>query len=496
MSYCYYHALIPATYRCDHCDKEVCDSCINDGQLGRSPYCLQCEHTLESLGAGHHIEPFWRQLQTVFRYPLQRDSIALIVGASIFAPLAMYLGFLGVIAMFIVSGIFIKYCFTCLSHTAQGLMQAPDISEAYEGGLIILLKLLAILVLLSVVISLAYAFVGPELGGLLSFLSILAVPAMLMVFASTESVADAINPSQLIRVVKAIGLPYGLLLAFLMIMMASVGFISELLSYLGQGSVQLVANSLATNYYCIVMFHLLGYTVFQYQHAFGFHARADYGVREQRHSERDIFAAKLRTTAIDAHFKKLHVLYKQALTRFPQDLDFANQYFDFLLATKDRHELETYASQYLSLLERLGRSDQLNIAYKKILPLLPQFKPETAAARLRLAKACLQAGDAPRAACLLSGIQKTFPDFEALDQAFSVLAEALDQIPSMAAKANDVRRFAEQWRIRFEREKFQSGEHRLTILDEVELAKQSDKAVDRGQHLNRTGEYPSVDSRS
>src|SRR5690606_29870686 len=100
---------------------------------------------LDPLGAANNALPFWRRLEESFRYPLKGGAAALVVVVSLLMSTVIYLP-LGWLWYLIVLGRFMKYCFSCLEHTARGKLLPPDITEGYGGGLSLLLNLLVMFV--------------------------------------------------------------------------------------------------------------------------------------------------------------------------------------------------------------------------------------------------------------------------------------------------------------------------------------------------------------
>src|SRR5690606_1601975 len=285
---------------------------------------------------------------------------------------------------------FMKYCFSCLEHTARGKLLPPDITEGYGGGLSLLLNLLVMFVVAGAAIFATNLYLGTQLAALLTFFVVIAMPAGVIIYGMTESLLESLNPLNLLRLISGIGLPYGLLLGFLMIMSASVGVISELIGY-DYAFISTVLQSAVSNYYSVVMFHIMGYMIFQYQGVLGFTAREDDGEQRVPRSARDRLAAKLQICLKQGDYNQVVTLFKNALKKFPRDREFNRQYFEFLYATG--RDLENAGSRYLDYLLATGQEHQLGIIYKRMLHLLPDFRPTSAATRHHLAIACKQNGD-------------------------------------------------------------------------------------------------------
>jgi hypothetical protein len=134
---------------------------------------------MDFLGSGHSAVPFWRRLEESFRYPLNVQTLILIVGVAILMPILGYLPFTFVWYL-MVFGAFLKYCFSCLQNTAHGLMVAPDITEAYGGGLDLVGKLLVILIATGAVIFAAFNYLGGAIAGIVATILIAGLPATMI----------------------------------------------------------------------------------------------------------------------------------------------------------------------------------------------------------------------------------------------------------------------------------------------------------------------------
>lgn len=431
--FCNYHPLSPATYYCSNCGTCHCDKCVDEGERGADQNCFTCHKAMDSLGASNNAMPFWRRLQESFRYPTNKHAMALIVGVAILTSVLLYLPF-GFIFSLMVTGAFMKYCFSSLNNTASGTLTAPDITEAYGGGITLLLQLLAIFIVIGAVFAVLFQFIDPGFASFFLFLSVVALPAVIIIFSMTDSLKEALNPANVTRLITAIGLPYGLLLGFIMIMMASVGIINSIFDN-HLSLVSAIFQATVSNYYTLVIFHIMGYMIFQYQGQLGFYAREDSGEERPPRSERDRFAVQIDIRLKEGDYNKVIELYQLAMTKFPKDRDFFKQYFEFILATERRQAVADYATQYLTFLIRSDQEYQLSLVYKRILHILPDYVPETPLVRHQLAKVCKQNGDPLSAAKLINGMHKLFPDYEKLPDALLVLAEALDKLPNKQANA-------------------------------------------------------------
>ncbi|MFC3115203.1 hypothetical protein [Cellvibrio fontiphilus] len=444
MNYCKYHPLDGATYYCENCQAHQCDHCVDDAQP--QSRCFVCGAVAESLGAGNLVQPFWRRLPEAFKYPLNASSMSLIVITSIASVVAVLMPFLWLLSILLylfAAGSLLKYSLTCLEHTALGEMKAPDVMDAYQGGLGLLLKLIVISVVLTLLVGGVAYYVGPAVGGILGFLVVVCFPAILIRFAQTESLLEAMNPVAALALIGAIGLPYGLLMAFILIMMTSVGLLQE---WIGQlfPAVSYLLQSMVSSYYTLVAFHLMGYMLFQYQDQLGYSARIEDDEEQPKREEADRIAAQIQVLLKEGDYERVVTLYYQAFKQFPNDARFFESFFELLYVCKKAALMADFGSLYLNFLNRKKRIDKLTPAFKQIRLIAPDFLPDVPALRLQLAGLFKQQGDNALVIKLLNGMHKQFPDYPELPQAYFLLADTLAQLPNMQAQADKCRQMAQQ----------------------------------------------------
>lgn len=442
MDYCKYHPLDGATFVCHQCKAHFCDQCIDDEKQIK---CFICDAPLESLGSVNKVVPFWRRLPEAFKYPLNSAAMSIIVVTAVMTVIAALIPFLFFIAIplfLIAAGAIMKYSFTCLERTAHGEMTAPDVMDAYHGTIMLILKIIVIMALLGGLSVGAY-LLNPNLGGVVGLLIMIILPAIFIRFAQTDSMFEALNLVSIFSLIKAIGLPYGLILAFIIIMMSSVSVLNELigsffpaLSYLTQ--------SIISNYYTVVMFHLMGYMLFQYQNQLGYSARSDEDDHLSERNDVDRLAAKISVFLKEGNYEKVVDLYYQAFKLFPDEAIFFDKFFDLIYSCKKSMLMEDFGLTYLQFLNRKKRFDKLTVCFKQILHLAPDYLPASPEMRVQLASLLKQQGDLKLAVKLLNGMHKIYPDFSRLPEAYLLLADILDDTPNMQTQAAKCRQMVEQ----------------------------------------------------
>ena len=442
MDYCKYHPISPATHYCQHCEIYNCDKCVNDKNgLGPAAKCFHCGKTLHSLGASQTAVPFWRRLNESFRYPTSNDALLLIIGSSILSSAAIVIP-LGFVLLILISGVVLKYGFCCLQDTAEGNLQAPKINEAYQGGLILILQLFFLFTCVSIAITLSYAYLGSVLTMLISTILISALPAMVITFALNDNILTALNPAANYRLIRAIGLPYSLLLGFMMIMFSSIGIISELLEYFPP-VITAIGESVASNYYMVVIFHMMGYMIFQYQDKIGFFARDDEGKYESR-SEYDRERARIDIQLKEGNYDKVTELFIVQVQQHKKDRILHADFFNYLCAIKDETNLQKLANTYFDILTQYQLLEQLYSEFRRYRALCPNYLPDNPQITHTLAERTFAGGDFKTTVQLLNSLRKTHENYIKIIDVYELLTHVLEQTPNMQKQAEQCKKMTVQ----------------------------------------------------
>ncbi|MFK8010415.1 MAG: B-box zinc finger protein [Marinicellaceae bacterium] len=442
--FCQYHPIESASGFCNTCQVYLCENCINQDDYSKNNCCYLCKNEIEELEKTNSILPFWRRLQESFRYPLNTNSAILIIGLAILSTL---LGFIpsifAIIWSLLLTSALFKYSFSCLNNTSHGDLEAPDISEAFGGGFSLALQLLFMLIVLAFVFWGAFYFLGPMFASIVGIILISIMPAVMINFALTENIFEALNPIVIFKLISSVGLPYGLLLGFIMIMMASVGIINELIGNDFSGFT-IILQSSVSNYYTVVIFHIMGYMIYQYHKELGFDDLKPQGNKTIRKSVFESNMSQVEILIKEGELNDAIVIFKECISSYPEQRQLKQKYFDLLLATYSSHEMENYASDYLHYLNQENRSDQIPYALKRIFKISPKYKPKSAEQRHMIASMCAEKGDSVMVIKLINGLHKDFPKYHDLVAGYQLMASALDQLPNMKNHAIACRKLIEK----------------------------------------------------
>ncbi|WP_221797946.1 hypothetical protein [Oceanobacter mangrovi] len=454
--FCSWHPLTGALYHCPECDSELCEHCVDDRQYqnGGELVCGNCGSHILYAGVPVDVEPFWRRIDKSFRYPLRLPVLLLlIVSAVITEILRSYSPVLQGLGSVLLAAVFFKYWFTCLTDTAQGEMEAPPVLSAFSGSMSLFFRL----ILLFVAFGAAYgglAALAAPYHELVSALIVLIVPACLINFGMTDRFTAALNPWMAIKLITRLGLQYWLLLGLILVMYGSVEFLSGLLQE--QQTLFMPLADFISNYYMMVLFHLMGYMIYQNQRVLGIAGTIEPSFDLQR-TNRQLQMDRLRILLLSARWQDADRLLGQLLGELPGDPELQNLRYRLLLGTLPGKLLEAkqqkitlplqeaqqILDQYL-LFTGSRAVEQMLSPHKDILAIWASYLPASGKLRLMLAHGWFQQGDFKRALALLNGFHKLKASKSSVLEAYHLMQQVLHNMPGMERQAQQCHRFIQQ----------------------------------------------------
>ncbi len=443
MSFCRYHPNEHASFYCEQCHYHACKTCSNDSDSfdDNSAQCFLCKSPLVSLGPAHQAEPFWRRIGKAFKYALGKESLTALIIAAIISLLGLYIPFVSLIA----AAFLYKYCFYCLEQTAYGNMSAPDIGRANSGGLTILLQVIGLLLLFVGSTILVAKFLGLTLAILWLVFITIALPAAFMTLAINKEFSQAVNPGRLLELIATIGPAYFVLLLLLFVMISSVGMlhwlIGEQFSAIGQ-----LSSILVSNYYSVVIFHLMGYVVFQYQDKLGIVAN-EHGESKNQRTDKQRLNAKLGMLLKDGDYSAAVGLMQGQLSRTPQDSELADRLLNLLIELNDSDAIEKFADIYLTQLFATEQHYKIGSRVKQIKSIVPSYQPQKMGLRFQLSQYLFDMGDHKQAALLLKNFHKQSSDKRLIIEAYELMVQCLTQMPNGLEQSKPYSQYTEKLKL-------------------------------------------------
>ncbi len=359
---CKYHPRVAARWRCPSCDTNVCPQCVTRaGPRSSQPLCASCRSELESLGIGNTIPPFWERIPSFFAYPLKPDAL-IFLGILSVTSLAVFLPLVGIFIYLVVIYALLKYGYLVLSHTADGHLTPPQLAGTGLAGQNNLpLKQLAVFILMGLA-TIGLGFLGQFafVAGVLFLLFTL--PASVMALAVSHSAFKAMNPATLVGIIRAIGWPYAILYVFLLLLSGGSDVATQLVAPLLPVWLLIVIGVFISGYFTTVMFHMMGYAVYQYHEPLGYGRVKEFDASEAQH-------APTQAPTVDPFLNEVHILVTEGKVdearqrlkdriRAGGSLDERAQYHKLLKLSADKDELINHGGDYVKMLVGLDKREQ------------------------------------------------------------------------------------------------------------------------------------------
>lgn len=436
---CKFHPLDPAINRCDFCDANFCEPCSDESALltrrsRAEPIdhsCFVCNSALGPLKGSQHILPFWSRLSEVYRYPLNTQAIIALLVVSVITAL------LGNASLFLIvpSVAMMLYSFACLRETAKGNLKAPGLEACFEGSIVTLLFVLIAILVLGGGVYNVFKYFGAGMGILAAAFFVLAIPAIVIIIAVEERLMPALNPAELFAVIRATGISYFVMLLFMLIMTSSVFALMSFFAGQSDSFIGILLQSLVTNYYGVVTYHIMGYLVYQNQEVLGFKTKVK---REQSSARSDSarLKAQLELLIKAGEYEAAREIAGKQLREPDASLWDWSRAFTLMCVSKPSEKAKLMFNDYASKLEAAGEMDKLADAYLQLKRQQPKFVIEDHEQRLRVAKSFFEIGQYSQVVNILHMFHQQSKDNSRVTRALKLLSESSSSIPGREKLAN------------------------------------------------------------
>ena len=426
---CHYHPGEPAKWHCGDFQIHYCTRCMPDADTRKQhALCPHCSRAMRYLGTATEAVPFWNRIGAFFRYPFHTDPL-MVIAICTLVPLVVSGNLIGLIITLVLALALLKYTYAVISHTAEGHMKPPPVAVAFTGsGFDIVILQLLVFALMGGMVAAAAMVGGPLLMFLAVAFVILALPASIMVLAMERSVMAAVNPMNLAVLISRIGTPYFLLYGYLILLTLASGAAQDFaLTHFAPGVARTLAGFLNSTF-TLILFHMLGYLLFQYQEELGFASdlQDDENAGEMQNRDRTHrFDADIDMNLKDGNYDRVQSMLKEALKRDSQNAFRLGQLHQLLTARNDIPELYRYHHRLLNMLAERNDGEGIAALLAAIETVEPGFRLEDPELSVRCARCLYQRGHFKPALKLLQDFHKRFPDSEELAPAYLLVAQAL-----------------------------------------------------------------------
>jgi len=424
-------------------------------------------------------EPFWKRLQKFFLLPLDKAVLSRVLGLSgglVASLLLLLLGSLGAMLLLVaVFGLLVagaRYGFKLIERSSKGYLVPSDYPLTDEDLVAKYLpyKYVAMNMIFGVAAGmLTYVLGRNEVLGVLiwGLAFVVLLPAATMRLVMTGSLRGALNPNELVNVIRRIGKPYGALCAFVffadlsrtygMAFLGAAGGLGAGMAAgnaagagagLGFGGVVLVfLLSVGFWYFSYVICALIGYVMYQYADRLEISV---VGPGEERLMSSTGRHADIKARTRDAligqmvsagEIKEAIQLLQDDLRDRPQDLSLHARLHKLLLAENYGPRVEDHTEKYLGLLVKSQNWREALDLVTEAMERRADWAPRQVESIAPLARAALQKGQPQLAATLIRGFDKKHPSHPDIPQIYFVGAQLTAEHAHKPADARRILQF-------------------------------------------------------
>lgn len=373
------------------------------------------------------ITPFWHRIPRFFQYPLRPPALWALLGATGLGVVLAMIPIIGPLAMLVLTLAVMKYAYEILAETAEGYLEPPPLNNDRSGtGLIIPLKQFAIYFLIGLLVVLSAQSFGSAAALLVAVLALVLLPASIIVLATTASLGAAINPLLLAQMVQRIGWPYAALYGMLVLLYVGSGAVVGLLAGTLPGVLLYAVSLIAGYYFTFVMFHLMGYAVYQ------FHMELDFlpeAIIESGEGEPtlDDELALFEDFVADEKYDAAKAELLAVIARRPDELALKQRLHRIAQLSGDRALLARNGRQLISEYVDAGRVREAMNVYLDCQREDATFRPARAEDYAPLAQTLREGGKSKAAVQLVNGFHKRFPEHPATPSLYVLAAQVFSE---------------------------------------------------------------------
>ena len=426
--------------------------------------------------AGGAIEPFWERIHKFFLLPLDRAvlvRLAAFGAAGVLVVLLLFLGALGIVLM-LAGGLALlvigaRYGFKIIERSSKGFLRPSDYPLSDEDLVSPYLpyKYVAMNIVFGLVFVLAaLATRGSEFFSVVVWMLLFVgvMPAATMRLVITGSLRSALNPSEIVSLIKRMGKPYAALVGFVFVAdlcrsygIAAIGFAGGLGAVaaglaggpragLGFGAIVLVFfMSVGFWYFTYMICALVGYSMYQYADKLDISVvgPGEQSLRSTATARTVDLKARTRDALIGqmvtaGEIKEAIDLLSDDLRDRPSDLSLHARLHRLLIAEGNRLRIEDHTDKYLTLLVKSQNWREALELYDEAMTRRADWTPRDAANVVPLAQAALRAGKAKEAGLLIRGFDKKNPNHADIPRAYLVGAQLMAEYASKPSEAKRI----------------------------------------------------------
>jgi len=425
---CQYHPTKAAENHCHYCNKDFCGQCTDHvslgGQVSISASCFLCGGELEPIAGGTNIEPFWSRIAEVYKYPLTPQAITAVLIMAALSVLLQSFWLLALIPAIAIN----MYSFACLRQTAQGENEAPGVETSFEGSIAPVLYVGLCMGISMIIIFFAYASLGIGMGMVVGMVLALMLPAMIIIIAIDEQLTPALNPGNISNIVKSTGTSYFVMVLFILVMTSSMALLIDMFGNTNFMSLSIFISSAIGNYYTIVVFHIMGYLVYQNHAELGYSVSGNAGLKQGKArnlKQRQRLQLELLVKA--GRYDAARDVAKQLLKSDAPLWEWKRAFKLFCAATPSK-DIGKLFERYVVKLKENDETEEIAEAYLLLQKVKPSFELSSEAQKVDIADKLQRSGYSSNAIKLLQKMPRESDDQNMVTRALEILGNAFSHV--------------------------------------------------------------------
>ena len=374
--------------------------------------------------ADDQIQPFWQRMPEIFSYGMKPGVLASMAAIAVGVALAAVMpGIIGLLIYFVTLSSLYKFCYEILNSTARGNLEPPEgLMHRVNPG--IFWSQLMLWFLLWLAIFASFATLPFVLATLIAVAIVFCIPAITMILAIDQNVFAALNPATWSGIISRVGKSYFILVFFLFLLMVSWGQAATLAETVFGTFFGFFIASCINVYFMAVMFHLMGYVVYQCHEDLGLEADEEgkgIALKDQAHPA----LRQARTLMAEGQVEEARRVLNEALTDRLAGIEIHAQYHKLLKITGDTQELTKHATQYTYMLINDDNENEALKVMRAVLQGDSEFSMPEGEITTRLAQRASDMGDHLLTLRLLNGYAKRYPGHADIPSNYLTIARIL-----------------------------------------------------------------------
>ncbi len=350
------------------------------------------------------ITPLWATIPSFFLLPLKGAGLIALLLFSFLLSLIP-----SIFVVILISFAWIKYGLEILQNTSDGNLEAPKLNEQTLGdGYELPFKQFFIFALPGFLLFSQDVSGSPSVFNIIfTIFYLFVLPASIMTLAYTHSFLAAINPVNLLFLIRSVGWTYAVLYGFLFLLNGSAAALFYFLAPDDPGILYAFLGIFFEIYFAWVMYAMMGYVMYQHHDDLGYDVPDEDKVEE---APQDVVLNELDQLIENDKYDAAKELLIASIKEEPEDITLRQKFHNLIKIMGETKQLTIHGKEMIT---RAIPANKLRIALNVYLDCLkadPSFKPKNATDYFPLATEMRKTRHFKEAILLINGFHQKYPN--------------------------------------------------------------------------------------